>query len=382
MPDQVRDLPQKRVREAKEDQEATFLSPFASRAALSQGRLRPEEPCQVRTAYERDVGRILYSLPFRRLRHKTQVFFDPQNDHVCTRMEHVLYVSYLAETIGKALGLNTDLIRAIALGHDLGHAPFGHAGEATLNQLIQAQDQGLTFSHEQHGLRVVDLLSEHKGRAGLNLTFEVRDGIASHCGERYDEFVLAPAKGKQEKDLIPGALRHDMPATLEGCLVRLADRMAYVGRDIEDATRSGLLYFDELPGDLRAILGHNNSEIVDTLVKDVIEHSLDQEAIIMSQRIGKALQKLIEINYEKIYLAPRVRRYEIQVGNTLEALFEYYLNLASQDQLDMSSPAQAFADYVQRHPDKEADPVRIVTDYIAGMTDPFAGRMFKSIFGI
>ncbi len=184
MPDQVRDLPQKRVREAKEDQESTFLSPFASRAAQSKGRLRPEEPCQVRTAYERDVGRILYSLPFRRLRHKTQVFFDPQNDHVCTRMEHVLYVSYLAETIGKALGLNTDLIRAIALGHDLGHAPFGHAGETTLNQLIRAQDDGLTFSHEQHGLRVVDLLSEHKEKAGLNLTFEVRDGIASHCGER------------------------------------------------------------------------------------------------------------------------------------------------------------------------------------------------------
>ena len=382
MSDQVRDLPQKRIREAKEDLELNFLSPFASRAAQSQGRLRQEEPCQVRTAYERDVGRILYSLPFRRLRHKTQVFFDPQNDHVCTRMEHVLYVSYLAETIGKALGLNSDLIRAIALGHDLGHAPFGHAGETTLNQLIQAQDQGLTFSHEQHGLRVVDLLSEHKGRAGLNLTFEVRDGIASHCGERYDEFELAPSKGKQEEDLIPGALRHDMPATLEGCLVRLADRMAYVGRDIEDATRSGLLYFDELPWDLRAILGHNNSEIVDTLVKDVIDQSLGQEAIIMSQPIGKALQKLIEINYEKIYLAPRVRRYEIQVGNTLEALFEYYLNLARRDQPDTSPPAQAFAAYVKRHPDKEADPVRIVTDYIAGMTDVLAARRLKSSFGV
>lgn len=375
-------LSQGSVRQRKEDQERAILSPFASPAAKSRGRLRQEEECEVRTVYERDMGRILYSLPFRRLRHKTQVFFDPQNDHVCTRMEHVLYVAYLAETIGKALALNTDLIRAIALGHDLGHAPFGHAGEASLDQLLQAVDPTLTFSHELHGLRVVDHLSEHKGAYGLNLTFEVRDGIASHCGERYDEFHLSPMREKEEAHLHRGSLRHDPPATMEGCVVRFADRMAYVGRDIEDATRSGLLFFDELPGDIRTILGRNNSEIVDTLVKDVIENSMDQEAIIMSERIGQALKRLIEINYEKIYLAPRVRRYEAQVGNILEALFEYYLDLAQGEEADISPPAQAFRDYMKRHPEPEAAPVRIVTDYIAGMTDPYAARIFKSIFGI
>lgn len=187
------------VREQKERLENDLLSPFASKASESRGRIREEEECDVRTVYERDMGRILYSLPFRRLRHKTQVFFDPQNDHVCTRMEHVLYVSYLAEAIGRALGLNTDLIRAIALGHDLGHAPFGHAGEAALDRLIRSLGNNQGFSHERHGLRVVDILSEHKGRYGLNLTFEVRDGIASHCGERYDEFVLEPLAAKKRR---------------------------------------------------------------------------------------------------------------------------------------------------------------------------------------
>ncbi len=370
------------VREQKERLENDLLSPFASKASESRGRIREEEECDVRTVYERDMGRILYSLPFRRLRHKTQVFFDPQNDHVCTRMEHVLYVSYLAEAIGRALGLNTDLIRAIALGHDLGHAPFGHAGEAALDRLIRSLGNNQGFSHERHGLRVVDILSEHKGRYGLNLTFEVRDGIASHCGERYDEFVLEPLAAKKEEDLIPGSLRHDPPATLEGCVVRITDRIAYVGRDIEDATRSGLLSFDDVPFELRNILGHNNSQIVDVLVKDVIASSLGQNAIIMSREKGEALKELIGLNYERIYTAPQVMRYEAQVGNMLEGLFEYYLPLARGAAGDRSAPALAFADYRARHPEPDAAPERIVTDYIAGMTDPFAGRMFRTIFGI
>lgn len=370
------------TRERKEKTEAVLLSPFAMRAQESRGRIRPEEACEVRTIYERDMGRILYSLPFRRLRHKTQVFFDPQNDHVCTRMEHVLYVSYLAETIGRSLGLNTDLIRAIALGHDIGHAPYGHAGEETLDRLVKQHGGDLTFCHEQHGLRVVDILSEHGERYGLNLSFEVRDGIASHCGERYDEFVLVPLRDKKEEDLIPGSLRHDPPATLEGCVVRLTDRIAYVGRDIEDATRSGLFFFEELPASILSTLGHNNTAMVDTLVKDVIANSMGQDAIIMSDRTGRALKQLIDINYERIYTAPRVMRYEAQVGNTLEGLFDYYLDLAVRGPDDKSPPAQSFYDYKNRHPERGADPVRIVADYIAGMTDPFASRMFKMIFGV
>lgn len=369
------------VRERKERSELELLSPFAAHAVKSRGRLKPDEPCAVRTAYERDTGRILYSMPFRRLRHKTQVFFNPQNDHVCTRMEHVLYVSYLAETIGGALGLNLDLIRAIALGHDVGHTPYGHAGEAALNNLLRSVDETLVFSHEQHGLRVVDLLSEHKGRHGLNLTFEVRDGIASHCGEQYDEFALKPLRCKQESDLQAGSLCHDAPATLEGCVVRFSDRIAYVGRDIEDATRSGLLRFDELPLNLRSTLGRDNSEIVDTLVKDIINHSLEQDAVIMSESIGRALQRLIEINVERIYLAPRVKRYEIQVRNVLEGLFEYFLVLARDKQpCEMSLPALAFYEYIDRHPEQDALPARIVTDYIAGMTDPYANRIFSTIY--
>lgn len=380
MPEQAFSM--RSVREGKERRESDSLSPYAARSAESRGRVRREEECDVRTAYERDRGRILYSLPFRRLRHKTQVFFDPQNDHVCTRMEHVLYVSYLAETIGEALSLNTDLIRAIALGHDLGHAPFGHAGEKVLDRLLKDQDKNLTFSHEHHGLRVVDLLSEHKDQAGLNLTFEVRDGIASHCGEHYHEYVLEPLRGKREEDLGPGALRHDPPASLEGCVVRFTDRIAYVGRDIEDARRSGLLNFEDLPADIRSQLGHNNSEIVDTLVKDVIRNSLGEEAIIMSEKAGRALQRLIEINYDRIYQAPRVMRYERQAENTLEGLFDYYLDLAGKGEGDGSAPGRAFYDYRTRHPEKEAPAVRIVTDYIAGMTDPFASRMFKAVFGL
>ena len=370
------------VRERKENLELDLLSPFAARASESRGRIKEDACCDVRTVYERDMGRILYSLPFRRLRHKTQVFFDPQNDHVCTRMEHVLYVSYVAETIGSALGLNTDLIRAIALGHDLGHAPFGHAGEEALHALLNSHDKSLYFSHEQHGLRVVDLLSEHKGRHGLNLTFEVRDGIASHCGERYDEYYLEPMREKKEQELLLCSLKHDPPATLEGCVVRFTDRIAYVGRDIEDATRSGLLYFDELPFDIRSTLGNNNSEIVDTLVKDMIANSMGQNAIMMSQKAGEALRRLIEINYERIYVAPRVMRYETQVKNMLEGLFEYYLALTEHRPEDDSAPAMAFFEYEARHPEPQASALRKVTDYIAGMTDPYAGRMFRTVFGI
>ena len=180
------------VRARKEQFEEKALVKTAQLSKNSRGRVTPEAECDVRTVYERDVGRILYSLPFRRLRHKTQVFFNPQNDHICTRMEHVMYVAYLAETIGRALFLNTDLIRAIAYGHDLGHPPFGHAGERVINEIVREGDGDFVFQHEAHSLRVVTRLADHNGKAGLNLTYEVLDGIASHCGEIYSEFSLVP----------------------------------------------------------------------------------------------------------------------------------------------------------------------------------------------
>lgn len=377
-------------RERKESLEQLRLSPHAMQASQSRGRRHAEAPCPVRTAYERDLGRILYSLPFRRLRHKTQVFFNPQNDHVCTRMEHVFYVAYLAETIGSSLGLNTDLIRAVAMGHDIGHTPFGHSGETVLNEMIRRYGGDFVFRHELHSLRVIDCLATHRGEPGLNLTFEVRDGIASHCGERYGEHVLRPRRDKTEADLIPGAARHDMPATLEGCVVRVADRIAYVGRDIEDAARSGLLSFTEVPRELRDLLGRDNSEIVDTLVRDVIEQSAGRDEIRLSEAVGEALTDLIALNVERIYRAERVRRYEIEAENIIKGLFEYfYERLAGEDDGVRDPEAHlhraidaAFDDFVRKHPEPDATPLRLVIDYIAGMTDTYASRTFSAIYQI
>lgn len=376
----------------KEALENLQLSPYASRAAQSRGRVLPEPECPVRTVFERDVGRILYSLPFRRLRHKTQVFFNPQNDHICTRMEHVLYVSYLAETIGSSLGLNTTLIRAIALGHDLGHPPFGHTGEEVLDRLIRKWRNGDTerqvdsdvgFQHELHSLRVIDVLSEHRDGFGLNLTFEVRDGIASHCGEKWGERCLIPDRHKRLDDLMKSALEHAMPSTLEGCVVRICDRIAYAGRDVEDASRSGLLTFSDLPSDIVSTLGRNNQEITNTLVRDVITESDGRDCIVMSEEAGEALQALIEISVQRIYRAPKAKRYERQVSNVLEGLFEYYIDLAISGNCDdTGAAAKAFFNYRDRHPEKNADPVTVVTDYIAGMTDPYANRMFAAIYGV
>ncbi|MDD2427741.1 MAG: HD domain-containing protein [Eubacteriales bacterium] len=368
-------------RQIKEQGEEQTLSPYAQLSGQSRGRMKAEEECEFRTIFERDTGRILYSLPFRRLRHKTQVFFSPQNDHVCTRMEHVLYVSYLAEVIGSALNLNTQLIRAIAMGHDLGHAPFGHSGENVLNELVQQYGGEFSFQHELHSLRVVDLLTEHNGKAGLNLSFEVRDGIVSHCGEQYDEYTLRPDRTKTEADLVNTKAGLSMPATLEACVVRLCDRIAYVGRDIEDAERSNLLSFAELPLDLRLTLGENNSDIVNTLVQNVIINSRDKDEISMSPEIGQALQELTEINVTRIYNAPKVRRFERESSNIIEGLFEHFLKITRtlpQDRYDENS--QKFFEYYGQHPEFTASPARKIVDYIAGMTDSYARRVFSAIY--
>ena len=367
----------------KEQTELQHLSPYATASAHSRGRRREEQDCPVRTMFERDTGRILYSMPFRRLREKTQVFFNPRNDHICTRMEHVLYVMSLAETIGKALNLNQDLIRSISLGHDLGHAPFGHAGEDALNRIIGEVQGGFAFQHELHSLRTVDILAEHKAGCGLNLSFEVRDGIASHCGEKIDEFVLTPWRDKQEEDLISGAKKHLMPATLEGCVVRIADRIAYVGRDIEDAFRAGLMSFDDIPRAIQNELGSSNSDIVNTLVLDVISHSYGQDAIIMSRAKGEALQELIQENYQRIYLSEPIMIYEEMVNTIIRGLMVAYLRAGEGvffNSADGELVLKNFNDYMQRHPEPEASALRKIVDYIAGMTDHYANSTFKAIY--
>ena len=368
----------------KEQFEKASLSPFAMPSAESRGRMLPEKPCAVRTIYERDTGRILYSMDFRRLRQKTQVFFSTHNDHVCTRMEHVLYVKYIAGTIGKALGLNEDLIEAIALGHDLGHAPFGHAGERALNDALERSNAGFCFQHELHSLRVIDLLALHNQKRGLNLAFETRDGIACHCGERYDEFVLVPDRNKKESDLIPGAMVHDPPATLEGCVVRMADKIAYVGRDIEDANRAGLMDFEDIPVQIRTELGRTNGEIIDTLVSDIIKNSHNQDQIAMSPEIGRSLERLLEENVQRIYRSEKVRRFERLATNIVEGLFEALI-IAGEDveRLAVSDDhLRSFGAYLEAHPEPDANLLRKVTDYIAGMSDHYATSFFDSLYSI
>jgi dGTPase len=370
------------VREIKEEQEK-WLSPLAARSQMSRGRLLPEDECTVRTIYERDVGRIIFSMEFRRLRHKTQVFFDPQNDHICTRMEHVIYVNYIANTIGRALGLNPDLIQAIALGHDLGHTPFGHSGERTLDACLRQVSPDLMFKHELHSLRVVDHLSEHKDRKGINLSFEVRDGIASHCGETYSEYELTPNRTKAADSLAEDACRHGMPATLEGCVVRIADKIAYVGRDVEDAARAGIMEFQDIPAAIRNTLGATNGQIINTLVTDIIEQSAGRDAIILSAERGQSMEELLRENVARIYRSEKIHRYENMVKNVVEGLFEALLQAGSDPEKLTSSKQRTFRDFaafLAAHPMPQ-DPLAVrVVDYIAGMTDSFATKSFEDIY--
>lgn len=334
--------------------------------------------------FERDTGRIIYSMDFRRLRHKTQVFFDPQNDHICTRMEHVIHVNYIASTIGRALNLNGDLIEAIALGHDLGHSPFGHTGEKTLDQCLKQINPDLIFQHERHGLRVVDQLAVRHQEHGLNLTFEVRDGIVSHCGETYGEHVLVPDRLKTTESLSQCSVGHALPVTLEGCVVRIADKIAYIGRDIEDAARAGIMEFDDIPGSIQTALGRTNGHIINTLVTDIIENSCDQDAIILSQERGEMMQQLLLDNVARIYRSEKVRRYETMVANITEGLFEALMQ-AVQDMEKLQSSKNRvyqgfFAFLTERAYSLSEHPVQKVVDYIAGMTDTYATKCFESLY--
>ncbi|HHT25337.1 MAG TPA: dNTP triphosphohydrolase [Clostridiaceae bacterium] len=375
-------------RKLKQQRELEHLSKYATASLKTRGRQRQETDCRIRSPFERDVGRIIYSVDFRRLRQKTQVFFNPRNDHICTRMEHVLYVNYIASTIGKALNLNVDLIEAIALGHDIGHTPFGHTGEKELQVCLEKYNADFSFQHELHSLRVVDVLAQRKpNQNGLNLTFEVRDGIVSHCGEKYNEYELRPNREKTELELITDAQNHKPPATLEGCVVRMADKIAYVGRDIEDGARAGLMSFDALPVEIKTELGTTNGEIINTLVEDIIEHSYGYDAVIMSQGKGQAMEELLNNNMRHIYRSDRIQRYDFTVRNIVRGLFEVFLEyamkpnrLAKESEYNMMF--RNFKEYLVKHPEPKANAIRKVTDYIAGMTDHFAQTCFNQIFQI
>jgi dGTPase len=373
------------IRERQEEN----LSPFAIQSRHSLGRMVPVEKCHVRTEFERDTGKILYSLEFRRLRHKTQVFFNPKNDHICTRMEHVLYVNYISNTIARSLNLNPDLVNAISLGHDLGHPPFGHSGERMLDECIKRVDRSAGFEHERHSLRVVDRLAvrkEHPGKFGYNLTFEVRDGIASHCGESYDEILLIPERSKEPADLeLPANVRR-MPATLEGCVVRFADKIAYVGRDIEDAVRAGIMEFEDIPHSIQSELGSTNGEIINTLVTDIVANSIGQDRIALSSEKGEAMKSLLLDNVSRIYRSNKIRAYEEMARLTVEGLFEALMAAVSDPEKMRASSVKVFrmfSDYIaERHYAKEEADVRKVVDFIAGMSDSFAQKCYEEIFWI
>ncbi len=333
------------IREELERTEQKILSPKACLSSSSKGRARAETAHAIRTDFQRDRDRIIHSKSFRRLKHKTQVFLSPFGDHYRTRLTHTLEVSQIARTVAKALRLNEDLTEAIALAHDLGHTPFGHAGEETLDNLLADG-----FCHYEQSLRVVEKL-EYEGK-GLNLTFEVRDGIAKHSKGRGEIFDRDPA---------------DMPSTLEGQIVRVSDVIAYVNHDIDDAQRAGLIKEEDVPGHLVRLLGKWHANRIDRMVLDVVEASLAAglERIAMSDKILQGVLELREFLYERVYYNSAAREELRKTEKILTDLFAYA----------MENPQGFVKDY------PAADPLEIrVGDFLASMTDRYAMALYEELF--
>jgi dGTPase len=325
----VADAFEARVRE----QEESWLSPLGVRSYETRGRAHAEEEeCRLRTPFQRDRDRIVHSKAFRRLKHKTQVFIDPQGDHFRTRLTHTLETAGISRTVARALRLNEDLTEAIALGHDLGHPPFGHVGEAVLDACMRER-YGVRFRHNHHSLRVVERLE--RGGAGLNLTDEVRDGILNHTG--------------------PGT-----PATHEGRIVRVVDRVAYINHDIDDALRAGVLDRSELPPAEVELLGDGVSARIETLVRDLIERSSEAGEIVQGETVGGAMLRLRKFMFERVYLGPVAQRERPRVERMLRALFAWYA--------EQPPPGVEGASDAER-----------VVDYLAGMTDRYAIRSFSEL---
>jgi dGTPase len=365
------------------------LSPFAKKSSESLGRKAPMKRDPFRLEFARDETRILHSPPFRRLKHKTQVFLSPNNDHICTRMEHVLHVSSIASVIGRCLNLNIDLIDAIAKGHDLGHPPFGHAGERVLDKVLRAKKVPGGFKHEVHGLRVVDKLTNYG--AGLNLTYEVRDGIVTHCGESFERNV-APDRSRDLHDLESINERDYHPSTLEGCLVRLVDRIAYLGRDLEDAIKAELIKKGDIPQVIVKGLGTENGQIIGCFVNDTIASSIDRDEIGMSSEVFELMNALKNFNYDCIYMHQEVERKLQKASQMIELLYteldkilefsERGKNTSYMHNLVREAPVtEVFFHFIRNTNYNDQTPSwRIVTDYIAGMTDMFAERTFVQLF--
>ena len=349
---------------------------FADDNAL-RSRVRPRNE-DARGPYYRDTTAIIHSSPFSRLKHKTQVFFAPANDHICTRMEHVLHVASIASTICKAFGLDSELAWAIGMGHDLGHTPFGHVGERIISSLFQERGLG-SFEHEVNSLRVVRHLSNH-GR-GLNLTYAVQDGIVSHCGEH---FLQRLSPDERVKDLDAIVTRKDLvPATWEGVAVRFSDSIAYLGRDWEDARRLGLLEgCPPLPEDVAEVLGRSNSAIINNLVMDLIENS-GSSGMGFSDRMYQAILEMSSYNYRYIYRSELLEGYtryftrliRLIVGYLDELMEKYGTDRKGYDEERNMLAAGFYAHLMElkdSYLEREGNLDRLVLDYVAGMSDNFA----------
>jgi len=325
-------------REITEQFEEEMLSPYASHAKNTKGREKQEEKCAIRTDYQRDRDRILHSKAFRRLKHKTQVFLSPEGDHYRTRLTHTLEVSQISRTIARALRLNEDLTEAIALGHDLGHTPFGHSGEKILNEI---HPKG--FKHNEQSLRVVQYLEKGRTGYGLNLTYEVRDGIRNHTGD-------------------------NLPETLEGAVVRISDRIAYINHDIDDAIRAGVLHYEDLPEDCLEILGKTHGDRINNMIRDVIENSHGKNKIEMSSEMRFYTEKLRQFMFDNVYLNKVAKKEEEKAQYIICQLYSYFL----------------------KHPEKMPEEMReripefgieeVVKDYIAGMTDRYVIHKYLEIY--
>lgn len=323
------------AKELRYKKEEMFFSPYACKSVDSKGRLREEEPCPLRTDFQRDRDRIVYSKSFRRLKNKTQVFFSPDGDHYITRLTHTFDVAQIARSLARSLLLNEDLTEAIALGHDLGHTPCGHVGEKVLNSLCPSG-----FEHNKQSLRVVDVLE--KDGKGLNLTFEVRNGIVEH-----------KLSGK--------------PATLEGKVVSYADRIAYINHDIEDAIRAGVIREEDLPKDPIETLGRDTSERINTAITDIVNTSFGKNEVTMSEEINKASQQLRAFMFEAVY-ARANKDMQDRAARMLTQMYEFFLK----------SPEEMPALYLRL---ADTDGIeRAVCDYISSMTDRYAIGKFEDIF--
>jgi dGTPase len=328
------------MREDLERREMEMLSPFASKSSQSLGRAVPEDKCDLRTEYQRDRDRIIHSKSFRRLMHKTQVFLAPEGDHFRTRLTHTIEVSQISRTIARSLNLNEDLVEAIAMGHDLGHTPFGHNGEDVLNSIHSGG-----FKHNVQSLRVVDRIETTSSRRGMNLTAEVRDGMLNHTGA-----------GK--------------PFTLEGQIVKISDRVAYINHDIDDAIRSGVISMEDIPKECLDTFGYTHRQRINNMVTDLIVNSQGQEEIMQSPKFKEQLNTLRRFMFSNVYKSSKVKREEdlAKVEVVISSLYNYFLKNPEKLPDDLKEIA------------KEDGINEAVKDYVAGMTDRYALNVYTELF--